>query len=122
MGPKRVTSGIGIAASFIWAWARGESNTGTWAERTAPASSPTALILSDTIYERYLHSAQISTPGLFPYATDATGRWSSMPADWWSSGFYSGVLYLLQERQILCPSASHAARNTDWLGLARRWR
>lgn len=115
MGRKRATSRIAIAASFVWVLARGELN-------TAPGSSPTSLILSDAIYERYLRSARISTPGLFPYATDATGSWSFLPTDSWTSGFYPGVLYLLRERQTLCPSASYAARNTDWLGLARRWR
>ncbi len=87
-------------------------------------SSPylTSLILSDTIYERYLRSARNPTYSLFPFITDAAGQWSSLPADSWTSGFYSGVLYLLHERQSLCPSASYAAQTTDWLGLAQLWR
>ena len=86
------------------------------------APSPTSLILSDTIYETYLRSALNPTDSLFPFVTDAAGQWSSLPADSWTSGFYSGVLYLLHERQSLCPSASYAAQTTDWLGLAQLWR
>jgi len=114
MGPMQAASKIAVAASLISVVARGEVHT----------SSPSlaSLILSDTIYGRYLRSAQDLTPGLFPFVTDAAGRWSSQPADSWTSGFYSGVLYLLHERQRLCPSASPAAKNTDWLGLAREWR
>jgi len=119
----RIARKIAIAAPLISAVVRAELNVNILG-RTAPASSPspTSLILSDTIYERYLRSAQDSAPGLFPSVTDPAGRWSSLPADSWTSGFYSGVLYMLHERQSLCPSASPAAKNTDWLSLARRWR
>jgi hypothetical protein len=112
----RALSKVAVAGSLIFTVAQAELNLHG---RTA---SPTSLILSDAIYERYLHSAQNSTPGLFPHLTDAAGRWTSMPTDWWTSGFYPGVLYLLQERQTLCPNTSPTAKNTDWLGLARRWR
>lgn len=113
MVPMQAASKIAIAASLISAVARAALNT---------SPSPASLLLSDTIYVRYLRSAQNPTPGLFPFVTDTAGRWSSLPADSWTSGFYPGVLYLLHERQILCPSASPAAKNTDWLGLARQWR
>ena len=110
----QAASKIAVAASLIKVVGRVESHTSS--------PSPTSQILSDTIYERYLRSSQNPSHSLFPFITDAAGQWSSLPADSWTSGFYSGVLYLLHERRSLCPSGSYAAMTTDWLGLARLWR
>ena len=114
MVPIQAASKIAVATSLIRRVAHVEFNT------LSPSS--TSQILSDIIYERYLRSSQNPTHDLFPFVTDAAGQWSSLPSDSWTSGFYSGVLYLLHERQGLCPSASYAAMTTDWLGLAQRWR
>jgi hypothetical protein len=59
--------------------------------------------------------------GYYPEYTTPDGKWvwvsSSTPAGW-SSGFFPSMLYLMAERETLCPGL---APNVDWITLGRAW-
>ncbi|KAF8520149.1 glycoside hydrolase family 88 protein [Hysterangium stoloniferum] len=60
-----------------------------------------------------------STPiaTLFPQYTDRTkGVWRYFEIPTWTSGFFGGLLYLLDTRSKLCHS-----KEVDWLALGRNW-
>ncbi|KAF8521923.1 glycoside hydrolase family 88 protein [Hysterangium stoloniferum] len=56
-------------------------------------------------------------PSVFPQYTDRTsGVWNYFELPFWTSGFFGGILYLLDTRSKLCPS-----KQADWLALGRNW-
>jgi len=60
--------------------------------------------------------------GWYPdYTTPDTGKWvwtTSSDRTGWASGFFPSMLYLMAERERLCPGT---APNVDWTSLARSW-
>jgi hypothetical protein len=60
--------------------------------------------------------------GCYPqYTTRDTGKWIWEPISspsGWTSGFFPSMLYLMGEREKLCPGL---APNVDWTFLGRAW-
>ncbi|KIM30243.1 glycoside hydrolase family 88 protein [Serendipita vermifera MAFF 305830] len=83
--------------------------------RRAPAVS--ARINSPLIYSKYDTSSATYRTNSYPHLTSASGSWSWVGNDWWTSGFFPGTLYLLNERSKKCPGKT----NVDWLARARKW-
>lgn len=88
--------------------------------RTRVARSGASPLITDRrIYEKYRDSSANYRQNSYPHLTDGGGAWQWVGADWWTSGFYPGTLYLLGERASMCPGSSP---NADWVGLGRQWR
>lgn len=90
-----------------------------------PYSPASPLITSPLIFDKYAKSSAHYQSNVFPHLTAPSGAWEMETADWWTSGFYPGTLYLLHERKTFCTSSSAAVgRNgadVDWLTRARQW-
>ncbi|QRV94836.1 glycoside hydrolase family 88 protein [Ceratobasidium sp. AG-Ba] len=88
------------------------------------AAAPTysTTILSPDIAQKYARVGSSYRPGEYPHTTtsNGTGAWAWQPADWWSSGFFPGSFYLLNERSKLCPKNKNL-NSVDWLTLGRHW-
>ena len=84
------------------------------------------LITSPLIFDKYAKSSERVQPNMYPHLTTSTGAWEYTAADWWTSGFYPGTLYLLDERKTFCTATADAVGQTsasiDWLTRARQWR
>ncbi|CAE6445874.1 unnamed protein product, partial [Rhizoctonia solani] len=88
----------------------------------ALAQAPTYSdsIFSPHIAETYNRVANTYKPGVFPHNTTANGSWIWEKADWWTSGFFPGAFYLLEERKKLCPN-DKSLNSVDWLTHGRHW-
>ncbi|KAF8704769.1 PhoX homologous domain, present in p47phox and p40phox, partial [Rhizoctonia solani] len=87
----------------------------------AQSTSYSDTIFSPSIAEKYNRIAANYRPGVFPHNSTANGSWIWMDKDWWTSGFFPGSLYLLEERKKLCPY-DKSLNSVDWLTYARHWR
>jgi len=76
------------------------------------------LIKSPLIYSKYASSTSTYRINTYPHVTSASGSWSWMGNDWWTSGFFPATLYLLHERSQICPGST----TVNWLERARKWR
>lgn len=85
----------------------------------APSSYDT--IFSPYIAQKYDRIGATYRSGQFPHTTDANGVWDWVNPDWWTSGFFPGTFYLLNERKTLCPYNKDLG-SVDWLAYGRRWR
>lgn len=83
--------------------------------RNAPAAS--SLITSPLIFSKYEKTSSNYRANSYPSITSKTGTWDWYGNDYWTSGFFPGLLYLLNERRNLCPGKT----NVDWLARARQW-
>jgi hypothetical protein len=79
---------------------------------------PSDLIKSPLIYSKYESSTRTYRTNTYPHLTTASGSWSWVGNDWWTSGFFPGTLYLLHERSRICPGST----TVNWLEKARKWR
>lgn len=86
--------------------------------RVAPSSYDT--IFSPYIAQKYDRIGATYRSGQFPHTTDANGVWDWVNLDWWTSGFFPGTFYLLNERKTLCPYNKDLG-SVDWLAYGRRW-
>ncbi|KIM30246.1 glycoside hydrolase family 88 protein, partial [Serendipita vermifera MAFF 305830] len=76
-----------------------------------------ARINSPLIYSKYDESSTNYRINSYPHLTSASGSWSWVGNDWWTSGFFPGTLYLLHERSQKCPGRT----SVNWLARARKW-
>jgi hypothetical protein len=99
---------------------------------------PAELFSSSTLSKVLTLANTTATPSTWPEYTGADGSWELEAESDWTSGFFPSSLYLLHQRDLLCPSVrplpvihssvrhsadyvSQSADGTDWLALARTW-
>ncbi|KZT61518.1 glycoside hydrolase family 88 protein [Calocera cornea HHB12733] len=86
-----------------------------------------AELYSPLIPQKLLQTAQSqSLPSAYPQYTypapGGNGSWQLFPADTWTSAFFSGQLYLLNQRfTTLCPGADASGSSTSWVSDGQGW-
>jgi hypothetical protein len=72
-----------------------------------------ATFALDRAAAQVLRSATALDPSVgYPRATDSTGAWTQGPATWWTSGFFSGTLWYLYQRE---PTPAVRALAERWM-------
>jgi len=89
------------------------------ADSSLASPVPRQELFSSLIAPKVLAIAQAEpSPANYPQYTDRTqGIWQYFTPTTWTSGFFPGLLYLLDTRSKLCPVQDE----TDWLALGRSW-
>lgn len=87
--------------------------------QASSTTTPPPELFSPLIQSKPVAIANVlKNPASFPQYTDrVNGIWQFFTPTTWTSGFFPALLYELDTRSKLCPSASHP----DFLGLARTW-
>ncbi|KZP01217.1 glycoside hydrolase family 88 protein [Calocera viscosa TUFC12733] len=89
------------------------------------AQSIPVELYSPIIAQKLLKTAQSqSSPSSYPQYTNpgGNGSWDLFSADTWTSAFFSGELYLLNQRfTILCPGGAANVNGTDWIVDGQDW-
>lgn len=80
-------------------------------------------VFSALIPQKVLATANnFRSPSQYPQYTDrVAGDWQFFSPDTWTTGFFPSTLYALHNRSQLCDHDVGKLKETDWLGLGRRW-